>query len=260
MSSSPCWPTPRLTASDTATTSGSTPEEFAASLRTTAERIAADSGMRRFERQRGGARLRTWTDRPSGMWRLSGTFDPESGARTHGRLEAAIAAIAAMFATKTPSTTPSDPGEKQDLLLARALLALTTAGANSTTRPVAKSTPPANNNHPVATGPRPLLRRCHSTCHRARRRRDRRRRCTQPRPRHPTREPSPTTSITRLSATCAVPGCNVTSRHDQTWRLTLSPRKVVRWRVELLQKPTTSTTARRRCNVQRRAPGRLPRG
>ncbi len=127
----------------TAATSGSTPEEFAASLHTTAERIAADGGMSRFERQRRATRLRTWTDRASGMWRLSGTFDPESGARIHGRLEAAMAA---MFATKTPSTTPTDSGEKQDHLRALALLALTTSGASSTTRPAAKPTPPANNN------------------------------------------------------------------------------------------------------------------
>ncbi len=106
-----------------AAASGSTPEEFAASLNATEDRMTADGGMSRFERQRRATRLRTWTDRASGMWRLSGTFDPETGARIHGRLEAAMAA---MFATKTPSTTPTDPGEKQDHLRALALLALTT--------------------------------------------------------------------------------------------------------------------------------------
>ena len=115
----------------TAATSGSTPEEFAASLHAAAERIAADGGMSRFERQRRATRLRTWTDRASGMCRLSGTFDPESGARIHGRLEAAMAA---MFATKTPTTTPTDSGEKQDHLRALALLALTTSGATSRTK------------------------------------------------------------------------------------------------------------------------------
>ena len=126
---------------DTAAASGSTPEEFAASLHATAERIAADGGMSRFERQRRATRLRTWTDRATGMWRLSGTFDPETGARIHGRLEAAIAA---MFATKTPSTTPTDPGEKQDHLRALALLALTTGWAPSNANrrePDAKNAP-----------------------------------------------------------------------------------------------------------------------
>ena len=100
----------------------STPEEFAASLNMAAEQIAADGGTSRLERQRRATRLRTWTDRATGMWRLSGTFDPESGVKVHGRLEATMAA---MFATKTPSTAPTDAGEKQDHLRALALLALT---------------------------------------------------------------------------------------------------------------------------------------
>jgi hypothetical protein len=105
-----------------AATSGSTPDEFAASLNEAAERIAADGGMARFEQQRRAARLRTWTNKATGMWHLSGAFDPESGVVLHGRIEAAMAA---MFATKTPSTAPSDPGEKQDHLRAVALLAIT---------------------------------------------------------------------------------------------------------------------------------------
>ena len=107
---------------EAAAASGSTPEEFAGSLHAAAEQIASDGGMTRFERQRRATRLRTWTDRATGMWRLSGAFDPESGARMHGRLEAAMAA---MFAVKAPSTTPTDPGEKQDHLRALALLTLT---------------------------------------------------------------------------------------------------------------------------------------
>ncbi len=105
-----------------AAASGSTPEEFASSLNATAEQIAADGGMSRLERQRRATRLRTWTDRATGMWRLAGSFDPESGAHIHGRLEAAMAA---MFATRTPSTTPTDPSEKQDHLRALALILLT---------------------------------------------------------------------------------------------------------------------------------------
>ncbi len=105
-----------------AATSGSTPEEFAASLHAAAEQIAADGGISRLERQRRATRLRTWTDRATGMWRLSGSFDPESGARIHGRLEATMAAL---FATKTPSTAPTEAGEKQDHLRALALLTLT---------------------------------------------------------------------------------------------------------------------------------------
>ncbi len=109
-----------------AATSGSTPEEFAATLHTTAERIAADGGMSRFERQRRATRLRTWTDRASGIWRLSGTFDPDSGARIQGRLEAAMAA---MFATIQLVHHADRSGREQDHLRALALLALTTGPA-----------------------------------------------------------------------------------------------------------------------------------
>ena len=105
-----------------AANSGSTPEQFAASLTSAAEKIASDGGLSRLERQRRATRLRTWTDKATGMWLLSGAFDPESGVVLHGRLEAMMAA---MFAVKTPSTAPTDPGEKQDHLRALALIALT---------------------------------------------------------------------------------------------------------------------------------------
>jgi Domain of unknown function (DUF222) len=112
-----------------AANSGSTPEEFAATLNAAAEKIAADGGMSRLEQQRRATRLRTWTNKATGMWHLSGAFDPESGVVLHGRLEAAMAA---MFATKTPSTAPSDPGEKQDYLRAVALFAITNGEVKNT--------------------------------------------------------------------------------------------------------------------------------
>ena len=107
---------------ESAANSGSTPEQFAASLNSAVEKIASDGGMSRLERQRRATRLRTWTDRATGMWHLSGAFDPASGVVLHGRLEAMMAAL---FAVKTPSTAPTDPGEKQDHLRALALIALT---------------------------------------------------------------------------------------------------------------------------------------
>ncbi len=113
-----------------AATSGSTPEEFAASLNAAAEALASDGGMARLERQRRNTRLRTWTDRATGMWHLSGAFDPESGVTLHGRLEAAMSA---MFATKAPSTAPTHPGDKHDHLRALALLALTKGEPASST-------------------------------------------------------------------------------------------------------------------------------
>ena len=134
--------------------SGSTPEEFAASLNAAAEQITADGGLSRLDRQRRATRLRTWTDRATGMWRLSGSFDPESGARIHGRLEAAMAA---MFAAKTPSTAPTDPGEKQDHLRALALLALTKGVVGSKAPPAGSKAPPAGSKAQPAgpSGPEP---------------------------------------------------------------------------------------------------------
>jgi hypothetical protein len=115
-----------------AAASGSTPDEFAASLNKAAEQIAADDGMSRLQSQRRATRLRTWTNKATGMWHLSGAFDPESGVVLHGRLEAAMAAL---FGTKTPSTAPSDPGEKQDHLRAIALLAITNGDATTRAKP-----------------------------------------------------------------------------------------------------------------------------
>ncbi len=63
------------------------------------------------------------------MWRLSGAFDSETGIILHGRIEAAMAT---MFAQKTPSTAPTEPGGKQDYLRALALLALTCGHGGST--------------------------------------------------------------------------------------------------------------------------------
>jgi hypothetical protein len=117
---------------EAAAASGSTPDEFAASLNAAAEKIAADGGTARLEQQRRAARLRTWTNKTTGMWHLSGAFDPESGVVLHGRLEAAMAA---MFATKTPATAPTDPGEKQDHLRALALLAITNGAGQKSRNP-----------------------------------------------------------------------------------------------------------------------------
>jgi hypothetical protein len=110
---------------------GSTPEEFRSTLATEVRRIQADDGMARLERQRRAARLRTWVDRRDGMWCLSGRFDPETGARLHGKLQVALGEL---FAERTPPGCPTDPGDKQDHLRAHALVALLDGGAKGTGR------------------------------------------------------------------------------------------------------------------------------
>ena len=103
------------------------PDELARTLAKAARQLENDDGVSRHEQQRRETALRTWTDKRNGMFRISGVFDLFSGALLNGRLNAAIAAL---FAEKTPSTCPTDPGLKQDHLRALALLSLTAGGSS----------------------------------------------------------------------------------------------------------------------------------
>jgi hypothetical protein len=107
---------------DSAAACLATPDDLARSLNREARRLEDDDGVSRHEQQRRDTSLRTWTDKRTGMFRLSGKFDPLSGVLLHGRLQAALASL---FAERTPSTCPTEPSAKQDHLRALALLALT---------------------------------------------------------------------------------------------------------------------------------------
>ena len=98
-----------------------TPDDLARTLNRAARALENDDGMSRFIQQRRDTALHTWTDKRTGMFRLSGRFDPLSGVVIHGHLQAMLAAL---FAERMPSTCPSDPAGKQDHLRALALLAL----------------------------------------------------------------------------------------------------------------------------------------
>ncbi len=110
----------------------STPDEFRVAVGAEVRRIQGDDGMGRLERQRRATRLRTWVDNRDGMWCLAGRFDPETGVRLHGRLEAALGEL---FAEHTAAGCPSDPGEKQDFWRAQALVALLDGQARGAGRP-----------------------------------------------------------------------------------------------------------------------------
>ncbi len=110
---------PEIVAS--AASSHATPDDLARTLNRTARALENDNGMTRFTQQRRDTALHTWTDKRTGMFRLSGRFDPLSGLMLHGHLQAMVAAL---FAERVPSTCPTDPGAKQDHLRALALLAL----------------------------------------------------------------------------------------------------------------------------------------
>ena len=106
---------------DDAAATNATPDDLARALNRVARALENDDGMTRFTQQRRDTALRTWTDKRTGMFRLSGRFDPLSGVVVHGHLQAMLAAL---FAERVPSTCPTDPGAKQDHLRALALLAL----------------------------------------------------------------------------------------------------------------------------------------
>jgi len=112
----------------------STPEQFGRLLRHEARRLRADDGTRRFERQRRDTRLRTWTDRDSGMWCLSGRFDPLTGVTVSRALGAELARL---YAEPVPDTCPSDPIEKQDYLRALAFVSLIEGNGGVAGRPEA---------------------------------------------------------------------------------------------------------------------------
>ena len=86
--------------------------------------IQRDDGIDRLERQRRATSLRSWTD-GEGMWCMSGRFDPVTGVKLAARLDAAVSAL---FAEQTPSTSPTDPIDKQRHLSALALARMIEGG------------------------------------------------------------------------------------------------------------------------------------
>jgi Domain of unknown function (DUF222) len=102
----------------------STPEQFARTLRLEAIRLDESQGVERLERQRRDTALKLWVDPHTGMYRLSGQFDPESGLRLEGRLDNATETL---LHTATPDTCPDGAG-RQDHLRALALLRLVESG------------------------------------------------------------------------------------------------------------------------------------
>ena len=99
-----------------------TPEQFARRLNERIARLDEREGCDRLERQKRGNRFRTWTDQITGMLRLSGELDPETGLAFIAALEAAVET---MFHGGVPPECPH--GEhRQDWLRAMALVRLVT--------------------------------------------------------------------------------------------------------------------------------------
>ena len=106
----------------------STPDEFRRQVAKIVREITADDGIARLERQQRAVRLRAWIDQVTGMLRLSGEFDPETGVKLLNKLNAEIETL---FHDRTPDLCPDDPGARQDFLRAHALLNLINHGWRS---------------------------------------------------------------------------------------------------------------------------------
>ena len=71
------------------------PERFASHCRRVARQVAGDDGLSVMERQRRETSLRRWIDESTGMYRLEGRFDPETGHRIFTALDAEVDALRA---------------------------------------------------------------------------------------------------------------------------------------------------------------------
>lgn len=102
---------------------------FADRLRVIAQKCRRQQGLDLLARQRKEVRARTWVDRATGMWHISGAFDPQTAVHLSARLEAAMNEI---LSAGLPDTCPSDPFERLDHIRGLALAAmLQGAGASA---------------------------------------------------------------------------------------------------------------------------------
>ncbi len=101
---------------------GQTVDELTEQLRAEANRLEADDGVGRLERQRRRTGLRQWTDR-DGMWCLAGRFDPATGLTLAQLLQHQTEA---RFHGARPEHCPDDPLAAHDFLQAMALADLIT--------------------------------------------------------------------------------------------------------------------------------------
>jgi hypothetical protein len=103
-----------------------TPDDFATRVRREVQRIHTTDGddpHARLTRQRRAARLRSWVDRDTGMWCLTGRFDPLTGFTIHHLLQDTVNTL---FREQQPADAPTDPGERHDHLRALAFVQLIT--------------------------------------------------------------------------------------------------------------------------------------
>lgn len=108
------------------------PDNFSRVVAQTALHAEHESGVDTTERQRRRTWLRHWVDSDSGMVRLHGEFDPESGLRLVGRLQHAVQSL---FASGEQGPSSGEASDKPAHLSALALVALVCDGQPSTDSP-----------------------------------------------------------------------------------------------------------------------------
>lgn len=104
------------------------PDSFSRAVQLAASRAEQQTGVDTNERQRRRTWLRHWVDNDTGMVRLHGELDPESGLRLVGRLQRAVQSLFNTGQTQPPTNDPSD---KPAHLNALALVALVCDQADS---------------------------------------------------------------------------------------------------------------------------------
>lgn len=109
------------------------PDSFARAVQLAAQRAEQQSGVDTTERQRRRTWLRHWVDNNSGMVRLHGELDPESGLRLVGRLQRAVQTL---FNSGHTHPSSNDPADKPAYLNALALVALVCDSADANITPI----------------------------------------------------------------------------------------------------------------------------
>jgi hypothetical protein len=109
---------------------------FADTVRHLADEVLRQAGVNRRERQRRGMRCRTWTERDTGMSRLSAHLDPDRGVVVAQRLDEVLRTLMAdPSAIAALGELPDDPAERTLFLRAHALFTLLTGGGPGVAAP-----------------------------------------------------------------------------------------------------------------------------
>jgi hypothetical protein len=104
-----------------AVAANSTAEEFGRTLRREEQRLSADDGVSRLQRQQQAVRLHTRIDSELGMHVCTLSLDPVTGLKLYNRVRAVTEAL---FHSAVFDGCPTDPLDKQAFLRAHALLSL----------------------------------------------------------------------------------------------------------------------------------------